>query len=404
MATDLIVSFLSSVPAAVASKFKKPPLFVAVPAAPMGQGLSFYRSYLAAHTDGRGNVVPGLFKQAGGSGSIGRVAVIGFSNGVDSGVSQLLGANDAKKIDFIGAFDGIHGGFLVDPKPSVGFLGQLNMSRYGKWIAAAQRAAAQKPSENPKAPVMVITHSSIEPSFPSTTETANAIWQEALATAPADYEATYWSELDGIVYPGGMQIKSTLASDPPTWTWSGFDDGWYDRRICNGLSIFGWGDPGVSPQKRIQAICRDRYNGTADHLFQARAVLPAILETYLVGRWNPVCGPVSGLGQASGCTGGDGGSYDEGEEGPLTAPLPAPLPIPVPKAPVSCPYPKPGYYIVGSKSDPCAQVPEGVPPKPPAPSPASFGAGHVVAGLAGAAVGFAGARWAMKRWGRSARL
>lgn len=375
MATDLIISFLSAVPAAIASRFNPAPLFLAVPAAPVGGGRPFYQSYLAGVRDGQGRVVPGLFKKAGGKGAIGRVAVMGFSNGVDSGVSQLLEASDAQKIDFVGCFDGIHGSFAQKPNMA-GQGGVLAMATYNRFIAYARAAAAVRSSQSGgKAPTMVITHSSIEPPFPSTTESANAIWAEVMRTAPADYEAWIWSELDDIAYPGGMTIKSVDTAGKggamPSWTWQSFSDGWYDRRVCNGLSVFGWGDPGESLMHRIQARTRDRYNETADHIFQAKAVLPAVLEQYLLRRWNPACGPAtSGLGGGFGddvtsCEVGEGMTYDEGAEAPLPDPLPPSATLP--SAPQSCPYPKKGTVLTGGKVDPCASSPPEVPPPPPPP-------------------------------------
>jgi hypothetical protein len=403
MATDLIVSFLSSVPPEVAARFQKPPALLAVPGAPLGQGRTFYASWLSGVRDGAGNVVPGMFARAGGKGDIGRVAVIGFSNGVDAGVSQVLEANDAQKIDFVGAFDGIHGSFVKNPatgnpiKDPKSGLPVMVAAAYNKWIAYGRMAAQKRPSSDPQSPQLVITHSSIEPPFPSTTETANLIWAEILKTTPADYEATYWSELDKIVYPGGLSFKSidtaSTGQPMPSWTWESFADGWYDRRVANGLSIFGWGDPGVSPEKRIQASCRDKFNCTADHLFQAKGVLPAILTVYLAARWNGACGPVSGLGDGTVCTTGDGRPYDAGPSGPL----PTPVALPLPSLPVACPYPSPGQVLVGSKADPCATESAPLPlHAPPSKSPLPSGANLLAAAL-GLGAGYGLTRYVQQR-------
>jgi hypothetical protein len=352
--SDLIVSFLSSVPKSVLSKFTTPPVTLAVPAAPVGHGRTFYADWLNTVRDGSGNVIPGMYKKAGGTGAIGRVAIFGFSNGVDSGVSQVLEANDAQKIDFVGAFDGIHGSFIG---------GKLFPSSYNKWIAYAILAAQTK---DPNGPQLVVTHSSIEPpTFPSTTETGNLIWNAVLGKIPQDYTSTYFAELDNIVYPGGMTIRSIdtagTGQQMPSWTWQSFDDGWYVRRNANGFSVFGWGDPGVSTQKRIQAVCRDRFNCTADHIFQADAVLPAILNAYLVNRWNPDCGGTAGFGEGSSCTFA-GKSYDAGPSGPLASPFP--LGVSLPQTPPTCSYPPPGHVIVGQPGNPCAIEAAPIPPPP----------------------------------------
>jgi hypothetical protein len=398
MATDLVISFLSSVPPDVLAKFEQRPLTYAAPAAPLGQGKTFYAGLLQSVRDGAGRVIPGFFKKAGGQGPIGRVAVMGFSNGVDSGVSQMLESSDAQKIDTVLAFDGVHGSFAkiggVPIKDPVSGLPLMQPAFYKQWIAAALRAAAQRPSDNPKAPVMVVTHSSIEPDFPSTTETANLLWNEVLKQAPGDYESLYWDELDSIVYPGGLTMHSVDTAGSghpmPAWTWQSYADGWYDRRVCNGLSIFGWGEPGMMPQRRVLARCRDTFNNTADHLFQAKGVLPGILETYLVKRWNPTCGSTSGLG-GGGCEPGDGASYDEGPDGPL--PDPVGVLGQVPQRPIACPYPPPGASIHGAPGDPCALV--NTPPPPVV--KADDVLGKLLAVAAGGAAGFLGARWAAKR-------
>lgn len=367
MASDLIISFLSSVPADVMARFTNRPLTLAVPAAPVGHGRTFYADYLAGVRDGKGNVIPGLFRRAGGTGPIGRVCVIGFSNGVDSGVSQVLEGNDAQKIDVVGAFDGIHGSFFPGTT-------QMNPAAYNKWIAFGRLAAQKPPAEN--GPLLLVTHSSIEPSFPSTSETANLLFQQIVATAPSNYESAYWGALDDLAYPGGLSIKSadtdSRGGPMPSWVWKSFNDGWIDRRAVNGFSVFGWGDPGVSPHRRILAACRDRFNATADHRFQAMAVLPAVLSVYLAPRWNPE-GAAAGIGRGPFGDAGPiapssrsmfgGRTYDEGPDGPLANPFPLGVSLPV--SPVACPYPtQPGQVIVGSPGDPCSTVAAPLPPPP----------------------------------------
>ncbi len=386
MAQDLVVSFLSSVPPSVLGKFTSKPAVLAVPAAPLGQGMVTYRKFLAEVADGQGRIIPGLFRRAGGTGTIGRVAFVGFSNGVDAGLSQVLGAYDAKKIDFVGAFDGIHGSFVPGTK-------RLWPPTYAKWIAFARLAAGKRRLES--GPCLVITHSSIEPAFPSTTETAELVWEQALLAAPKDYESWIWGELTDLVYPGGKSIQSVrFANDKrptmPEWTWSGFADGWYIQRAGNGLSVFGWGDPGTSPEKRFNARTRDRTNGTADHIFQAQAVLPAVLQSYLVERWNA---------QEQGATGGLGSSaatgrrYDELPDGPLDNPFPLGGVLKLPEAVPPCPYPPPGQVIVGKPGDPCSTQEVNV--ARVVGGPTTSGAGRVLplvlaAGVAGA--GFLTAR------------
>lgn len=374
MATDLIISFLSAVPPDVLGAFHTRPLTLAVPSAPVGHGHTFYADYLGKFRDGKGNLIPGLFHNAGGHGAIGRVAVIGFSNGCAEGVTQLLAGNDAQKLDFVGGFDGIHGSFI---KPTH----LLYPPSYANWVAFGRLAAAQPPADN--GPLCVVTHSSIEPAFPSTTETGAFLWDEVLRGAPANYESSYWSELDDITYPdGGLSIPSVDTAGRggamPRWVWSSFNDGWYIRRVANGFSVFGWGDPGRSPMGRINAQCRDRFNNTADHVFQAKAVLPAILSTYLVPRWNDPPGQLTGFGasSASGSTGGR--VYDAGPDGPLKNPFPLGVALPV--KPQTCPYPAaPGHVITGATSNPCATAPDPMPPMPAQPLASQAAAAAAVA-------------------------
>lgn len=359
---DLIISFLSSVPASVKSQFATPPLTLAVPAAPLGKGRIFYNDYLNKFRDGQGNVIPGLFKAAGGgTGRIGRVAVIGFSNGVDSGVSQVLAARDASKIDFVGAFDGIHGSFLPGTTKVV-------PASYAKWIAYAKLAASTKPSEDPSTPLMVITHSSVEPTFPSTTETAAYIWTQVVADKNNDYETVFPYGLGASDYPSSISIPSVdtagSGKQMPKWSWSSFKDGLYVTRVANGLTILGWGDPGKSRMGRIMARCRDKFNDTADHVYQGQYILPQILTAYLVPRWNPICSDDGGSTDArlSGLGGGAcvrlGRSYSDSD----AAPLEDPSNVSFPTSPPQCPYPLPGETITGSPSSSCSTSPTGQPP------------------------------------------
>lgn len=387
--SDLIVSFLSSVPDSVLSLFKDTPKTLAVPSAPIGHGRTFYADYLQKLKDGSNHVIPGMYAAAGGKGEIGRVAVIGFSNGVDSGVSQVLDASDAQRIDFVGAFDGVHGSFFPETT-------RLWPTAYAKWIAYGILAASARVSEN-RSPVLVITHSSIEPSFPSTTETAALIWDEVLKRAPADYESTYEGELDRLTWPSGVTYSSvdTASSGKvmPKWTWSSFNDAWYVRRNANGMSTFGWGDPGLSPQKRIHARCRDAFNNTADHLFQGKTVLPAILRAYLVSRWNPACGGLSG--DATGCVPGSGRTYGQGPDGPLVSPYPLGISLPV--TPPTCAVPSGKLVVVGAGGNACAT--ETSPYVVPPPVVPSSGLDlRYVAGGAGVLLGLAVGRQIAKRF------
>ena len=122
MATDLIVSFLSSVPAEVLELFTAPPATVSCPVTQSASGgypggREGYRKWLAECSDGSNNVVPGLAAAAGipASEPIGKVAAIGFSNGC-IGVWEMLRAADAFKLDAALLIDGIHYGGVESVK------------------------------------------------------------------------------------------------------------------------------------------------------------------------------------------------------------------------------------------------------------------------------------------------
>lgn len=122
MATlDLIVSFLSSVPNTIGNMYTSRPLQLVSPvsqfkSAKWPGGRAGYRQWIAQYRDAKGGVIPGMFRAAGGKvgDTIGRVCVMGFSNGC-IGVDEVLRASDSNKIDTVFAIDGIHGGYVNVP-------------------------------------------------------------------------------------------------------------------------------------------------------------------------------------------------------------------------------------------------------------------------------------------------
>lgn len=445
---DLIVSFLSGVTDEVRDLYKSEVLYLQSPVAqsPAGGypgGRAGYQQWLAQYRGADGRVIPGMFRAAGGlaGDTIGRVCVMGFSNGC-IGVDEVLRAPDSQRIDTVLAIDGIHGGYVLKDGKKV-----LYPPAYKNFLNQAAYVVSFNPDVDPDAPVMVVTHSVIRPpGFPSTTETAELLWQMTWEKAPEDVltpdcdecsPREHLEHLAGIVFPdGGVKIYSNPSKK--NFTWTGVADGWYDRRAQNNFYVFGWADirDGVT-------VTRDP-TGNADHIFEGRVILREMLKEYTVRRWNDDCGQTAGYGlghhggivdlrnpRARGrgafflkrrprrrarnlalaaleCKPGQGVVYDQGSGGKQDYYPNLPPDFPV----QSCPAPSPGQVVVGSPNDPCKTSPAPGPPAPPPPGPSPGptpgpgqgtspkGYGPVAVGAlgAGAVVGYYGMRHLIRRW------
>lgn len=391
---DLIISFLSGVPASVRGAFDEPPLYLQSPVAQTPQagypgGRAGYNQWVNEHRDRDGNVIPGMWRAAGGKSgdTIGRVCVMGFSNGC-IGVDEVLRAPDSNRIDTVIACDGIHGGYVVKDGKK-----QLHPPSYKRYINHAAHCIQANSDWDPHAPVMVITHSVIVPPFPSTTETADLIWRYAYAKAPEDVQK---ADCD-FPCPTKLHLEHIAADDAERkvrsgatkkmYVWNGMADGWYDRRAANNLYVFGWGDAGPKGMRT-----RDP-TGNADHIFQGQQVLPAMLLEFVVGRWNRDCGVVAataGLGEAMACKPGRGRAYGEPAD-PKVDYYPQ---LPDAAPPRTCPPPPPGQVIVGSPNDPCATgpapspAPGQSPPEPSAPADTTSWLANAAVFAGGAAAGY----------------
>lgn len=396
---DLIISFLSSVPLGISGMYMERPLQIVCPVTQAGGGgypggRAGYQQWLSRY-GGSGALIPGLFKGAGGQSgdTIGRVCVMGFSNGC-IGVDEVLRASDSNKIDTVLAIDGVHGSWAYSGNDKV-----LSPPNYKRYLNHAAHVVHQSPDAPGGAPVMVITHSAIDPiQMPSTTETADLIWKLAWEKAPQDVLTLFCDfncppiehigALTSVAWTKPKQICSSVSNK--CYKWSGLADGWPDRRVANNLFVLGWGD------KRGEKIVTRDPAGTADHIFQSQVVLAEMLKEFTVKRWNASCGVVAtaGVGQAelpTACTPGQGVVYDEAGGGkydyfPDLPEYAAPQP--------TCPAPPAGYMIVGGNG-PCTMAPE--PPPPPQVSTrrerdADLST-RVLAAFAGAAAGFAGLRY-----------
>lgn len=396
---DLIVSFLSAVPPSVLSQFDKPPLQAISPVSQSASanwpgGRPGYRAWLGQFKDADGGVIKGLAIHAGAKtgDTIGRVCVLGFSNGC-VGVDELLRASDSAKVDTVLAIDGIHGAYAGKDK--------LHPGSYKRWLNHGVGVVRQDPEYDPNAPVMVVTHSSIRPpGFPSTTETADYIWQMVMSKAPGRVVTPGCGyDCPPAIHESNLLLQTApvqACSQGQCFTWDGIADGWYDRRIANNFYVLGWG------QRHNGAVTTKDPRGYADHVFQGKYVLPLMLEEFCVKRWRRDCEPVAvigvgtlvgfgGLGDPVSCKLEQGIAYSHSDAGKVdyfpeiaadTPPVPAP----------TCPPPEPGAIIVGSPSDPCATHP----PRTPAPGAIS-GWGYAAA-VAGVATGLWATRAVVRRW------
>ncbi len=281
---DVVLSYFSSVPKEVQALFTRPTRFVALPV-PDGQHYLIQlqenpKSQADWRLGGWPHPLRAIFNRYGIS-NPGRVAVMGFSQGVQ-GVNAILRSEDAGYIEHVLMFDGLHCSW-TGGKPNEG------RSNIEQTCLASAKAAAQLAAKGPTAIAgmppgqhhFTLTHSSIiPPGFPATSDTAREII------------ASLWMDPPEVELPSGM---SGQTFDPP----------WVANNVVyaqdtmtyavgeNGCTILGY--------KNIDPM------GTADHIYQSKIVLPAVLSKLLVPRWNGVnpSDPICGVGSASGQTGGD---------------------------------------------------------------------------------------------------
>ena len=401
---DLVISFLSGVPNWMLSKFRNRPLMIQgdetlcnqqVGRAGYQQWLSKYMSYTGSGRDRKRYIVPGLFRAAGGrsTDTIGRVCVMGFSNGC-IGVSEVLMCDDWPQIDCVLAIDGIHGEYK-DPKEHLQY-----PERYFSFIRYGLNTAKKNPEDSANYPVCIITHSSIVPPYVSTTETAEYIWQAVSGRIPSgikvetefcgypdcvtrqrlarleaiQYDPCVTPPRNGCCGVSGQSCRSSQGDGVITFT--GLNDGWWEKHIANNFHVFGWKNKGRT--------------GYPDHLYQAERVLPAMVQEFLIGRWGGDCpGAVTGFGlfgntdPAGSCPVPQGQVYGEGEEQDNN--------VPGMKAPQN--------YFPGLTP---GRIPPGIHPKLPDPEgsvpdeSSSFPLVSVVTGLSGLAAGYFGARYFLK--------
>lgn len=235
---DIVIAWsFAPVPDAVKATFRRPTRFIAIPT-PSGRK---YKDQMLSF--GQTPVRGILQRYAPGVEPL-RVATLGFSESC-SGARALLASGDGNRIDAAIAIDGIHAAYTADKQPYEPHI--------RPWVALGQKAYENEA-------LCVITHSSIKPpTFASTTETADAIWTALTGTPGA------------AVYPSMPDLS-------------------YGSHSVSGIS---YPSPDLQPPKRLNGLFilgfnnRDP-NGTADHIYQAKYVLPVMVGQLLAPRWNDI--------------------------------------------------------------------------------------------------------------------
>lgn len=253
---DVVISWFSSVPNEIRSKFQRPTRFIDMPV-PEGQ---HYRDQVQSY--GWPHPLRGILQQFGVKAPK-RVAVTGFSQGCQ-GVLQLLKSQDAGYIEHAMMFDGLHCSWYPGTVPN-----DSRSNIEGTCLGAATACAALAAkgpiaigSNPPGQHYFTLTHSSIiPPTFPATFDTAREI------------VARIWNDPPDADLPPGV-VGMTF--DPP-WVskWIKYFQDTNRYAIGeNGLVILGYNN--LDPM------------GTADHIYQGNVVLRAVLEKLLSDRWNEI--------------------------------------------------------------------------------------------------------------------
>lgn len=179
-----------------------------------------------------------------------RVACLGFSAS-GQGVSALLAA-DGGHLDAAIVIDGMHTG-----KP-------VTEAAMTPWILYGKRAVVDDA-------LMVVTHSSVvPPGYASTTMTADFLWKyltgsdEAFVNPPLPPLSI---PSTSVHVSGGPATGKDRTVQYPAPAWQPF-------KRAGGLVILGC-DNLDGP-------------GTADHIYQAKYVLPLVLTELLAPRWNAI--------------------------------------------------------------------------------------------------------------------
>lgn len=238
---DVIIAWgHGPVPEAVKGEFKRPTKFLTLPNPNWKTPLEIFNYSTPVDSI--------LDKYAPGTKAL-RVATLGFSASCQ-GVAALLGSPQGGLLDAAVAIDGMHTGLPVT------LAAMTPWFNFGKLAVVNER-------------LMVVTHSSVvPPGYASTTQTANWLWD----TLTGGSEAFTSPPVPPLTMPpttihvsGGPATGKTRDVEYPA--------------------------PAAQPQKRAGGLVVLGFNnldgpGTADHIYQAKIVLPAVLAGLLAARWN----------------------------------------------------------------------------------------------------------------------
>jgi len=206
-----------------------------------------------------------------------RMAALGFSIGC-SGVTACLQSSDGPKLDAAIAIDGIH------TKWSNQRAQQFSTNDLLVWQAMAQAAMSDGRL------CLITTSSIVPPSFVGTSVTADAIWQLATGGSEDTFEEPVPEGLQAVLDPPYVLPSGQSKDKSYRWPSTTYDrEPLYRYRQRGGLVVVNY--------KNLDP------SGHNDHILQAQAILPRVLELYLVPRWNltdPLTGACSGSGAVSG--------------------------------------------------------------------------------------------------------
>jgi hypothetical protein len=248
MKSDVIVAWShGGIPESVKSSFTRPTRFINIPSPK-----SWKETLAEFGTNAPLRAITA--KYAPGVDFPTRFALLGFSASCQ-GVAQVLGSGDGKYIDAAVAVDGLHVGYVNKKVSEAGMTPWFN---FAKLAVVNER-------------LMVVTHSSIvPPGYASTTETAEYLW----------------SRLAGAGQEGAMPPVPPLSMPATTIHVAGGPATGPTRDVA-------YPTPSARPQRRFNGLVVLGFNnvdgpGTADHVYQAKVVMPAVLAGILAPRWNAI--------------------------------------------------------------------------------------------------------------------
>ncbi len=183
-----------------------------------------------------------------------RVALLGFSASCTA-VRLVLDSADGGYVDSAIAIDGIHAGTDI-------------------WADFARLAAfggAEQIGCQPGRRSCVITHSQVQPPYTSTTQTAQEIVEDVFGGAVLEEDEDVSPMLtQTLQLPVPVSVSRNCAGTAKVVTYDQIPF-WYQVNK-GGLHVLGYEN--IDP------------TGCADHIFQAKVILPRVIEHLLAPRWS----------------------------------------------------------------------------------------------------------------------